>query len=190
MNVRTMGELFREELGQAEITVPGRTGLHVVACDNLTMSRAYLTDGDAFFSSGDPVNALAAYCYGEGWLHCGSACGFVAVTSPRCMFRNPIEPLAEDTREKLIEKTGRYDRLIATARAAVRVAPESGTAPFSIAEWVELVSAAYAGQGTAFLARREFENALACFSYGHGWLDAGVRAGLYIVTSDRDLFTI
>jgi hypothetical protein len=32
-------------------------------------------------------------------------------------------------------------------------------------------------------------NALACFSYGHAWLDAGVKLGVFKV-SDEALFTI
>jgi hypothetical protein len=32
-------------------------------------------------------------------------------------------------------------------------------------------------------------NALASFSYGYGWLDAGVRMGLFDVPDDSDLFT-
>jgi hypothetical protein len=31
-------------------------------------------------------------------------------------------------------------------------------------------------------------NALAAFSYGYGWLDAGVRMGLFSVPEDTGLF--
>ena len=34
------------------------------------------------------------------------------------------------------------------------------------------------------------EDALASFSYGHGWLDAGVTAGFFHILAERDLFTV
>jgi hypothetical protein len=33
-------------------------------------------------------------------------------------------------------------------------------------------------------------NALAAFSYGHAWLDAGARIGLFEVPTDGELFTV
>ena len=36
----------------------------------------------------------------------------------------------------------------------------------------------------------DYVNALAVFSYGYGWLDCGVRSGLFQITGDRHLFTI
>jgi len=190
MNVKRLGELLREELDGTGIAAPERTGIFMAASDNLTMSRAYLADGNAFFSSGDFVNALAAYCYGEGWLHCGASCGLVCIAAPRCLPGQPVDPLPPDSFARLSEKTHRYDRLLATARDSVRPAPETGTALYIAAERVGVVTALYARQGRRYLAREEPENALACFSYGHGWLDAGVRAGLYTVTANRDIFTI
>jgi hypothetical protein len=35
-----------------------------------------------------------------------------------------------------------------------------------------------------------FEDALACFSYGHGWLDAAIRAGLIRITGNREIFAV
>ena len=40
------------------------------------------------------------------------------------------------------------------------------------------------------MAAGQKEDALACFSYGHGWLDAGVQAGLFAVIANRDIFTV
>jgi hypothetical protein len=36
----------------------------------------------------------------------------------------------------------------------------------------------------------ELEDALAHFSYGHGWLDAGVTAGFFRIMTERDLFPV
>ncbi len=190
MKIDSLGRILREQEEAAAVVPPERTGLFTAAHDNLGMVTAYLLDGDSFLASGDPVNALAAYCYGSGWLHCGAACGFLSVPDTGCPLNEPIGPLPLSVREKLCEKTDRYGRLLSVARTAVKPAAEEGTALHAMADRVSSVTALYAGQGTRFLAQGEFENALACFSYGHGWLDAGVRAGLYSVVSDRDLFTL
>jgi hypothetical protein len=55
---------------------------------------------------------------------------------------------------------------------------------------VLLISAVYAGQGQRYFVQGQVENALACFSYGHGWLDAAVQAGIFSITKDRNLFTV
>jgi len=190
MNVRLLGDLLREEVTSTAIPAPERSGLHASAQDNLTMVHAYLTDGDTFLKSDDPVNALAAYCYGEGWLHCGAACGFLRIGIPQCLCNHTSGRLPHTASGKLEEKTMRYERLLAAARAAVRPAPEAGSALHLIAERVAIVAGVYARLGRRSRDQGNFESALAFFSYGHGWLDAGVRGGLFIVLSDRDLFTI
>jgi hypothetical protein len=58
------------------------------------------------------------------------------------------------------------------------------------AKTILLITAVYAGQGTRYLVQGKAESALACFSYGHGWLDAAVRAGLFRITAERELFTV
>lgn len=57
------------------------------AAECLGMARAYLDDGRHFRADGDPVNALAAYAYGHGWLDAAVRLGLVdgpdeAATSP------------------------------------------------------------------------------------------------------------
>jgi hypothetical protein len=48
---------------------------------------------------------------------------------------------------------------------------------------------AYYEDGIYFLKMNDPVNALACFSYGHAWLDAGAKLGVFIV-DDEKLFTI
>jgi hypothetical protein len=48
----------------------------------------------------------------------------------------------------------------------------------------------YLQDGRHFRASGDPVNALASFSYGYGWLDAGVRMGLFTVPDDTELFTI
>ncbi|MEA2034194.1 MAG: DUF357 domain-containing protein [Euryarchaeota archaeon] len=45
-------------------------------------------------------------------------------------------------------------------------------------------------EGMPVLAQGMYVNALAKFSYGYGWLDVGVRAGLFSIRKNRGLFTI
>jgi hypothetical protein len=49
---------------------------------------------------------------------------------------------------------------------------------------------AYLADGRHFRTVDDQVNALAAFSYGYGWLDCGVRLGLFDVPSDSELFTM
>ena len=51
------------------------------------------------------------------------------------------------------------------------------------------MAASYLDDGRHFREADDLVNALASFSYGYGWLDAGVRMGLFAVPDDTDLFT-
>ena len=53
-----------------------------IADEILEMAFAYLEDGVVFYKQGDPVNALAAWCYGYGWLDAGANLGILIVPSP------------------------------------------------------------------------------------------------------------
>jgi len=90
----------------------------------------------------------------------------------------------------LAEKTDRYEALLAEALAAATVAAPPET-PLSdaAAEHVEMAES-YLADGRHFREEDDLVNALASFSYGHGWLDAGARAGLLDVPSEGHLFTV
>jgi hypothetical protein len=156
------------------------------------MVSAYESDGRAFFTRGDPVNTLAAYWYAFGWLHSGIALGLLVSDNgtPGCPFTSAIEPLPEVGREKLDEKTARYFRLLDTAIGSVACAPDTATPAYRFASQVLCVAGAYRERGRLRMADGYKEDALACFSYGHGWLDAGVQAGLFSVLANREIFTI
>ena len=178
-------------LGTATIKAPEKTPLYESAEAVLVMARAYESDGRTFFKSGDPVNALASAWYGSGWLHFGITYGFLGMRLPAgCPFLNPCESLPASFAEKLEEKTRRYQRLLDTARASVECAGEPATASNGFSEKVLFIAALYAAQGARCLRNEVYEDALACFSYGHGWLDAGVTSGLFLITDHHDLFTV
>jgi len=89
----------------------------------------------------------------------------------------------------LAEKTDRYERLLAGAvDAATPVAPSGTPLGEATAELTEM-AVAYLEDGRHFRDEDDPVNALAAFSYGHAWLDAGARIGLLEVP-DSDLFTV
>lgn len=192
MKVSECQLLLSAGLGKTRITVPSGTTLEVIANGEMEMTRAYLSDGMGFFASGDLVNALAAFYYAFGWLHFGCAYGVLLTEMKKtpCPFLGPCERFPAPLMAKLHEKAGRYERLLNTARRSVAGAPDPSTPAYRIAEGTLQIAETYSTRGRWLLDKNRQEDALAGFSYGHGWLDAGVRAGLFTVLAERDLFTI
>jgi hypothetical protein len=165
----------------------GSTGQSVIR-----MASAYESDGTTFFEHGDPVNALAAYLYGLGWLHCGIASGLLIVQGENaaCPFAGGFEDIPASQHQKLDEKTGRYAHLLATALASVTPAPCHGTPAHAFSGQVLFIAEVYLQRGNRQASRGQLEEGLACFSYGHGWLDCGVQAGLFAIHAHREIFTV
>ncbi len=90
----------------------------------------------------------------------------------------------------LQEKTDRYEELLAAAVDAADIAPPEGTPMAGAAEECAEMARSYLEDGRHFRAEDDSVNALAAFSYGHAWLDAGARVGLFDVPTDGDLFTV
>jgi hypothetical protein len=88
------------------------------------------------------------------------------------------------------EKTERYERLLAEALDAAIVAPPEGTPMAEAADECEEMARSYLEDGQHFAAEENLVNALASFSYGHAWLDAGARIGLFDVPDEGHLFTV
>lgn len=88
----------------------------------------------------------------------------------------------------VVVRAREYEDLLAEAVdvAAVVADPkreEDGEAVLSMAR-------SYLADGRYFLGENDPVRALAAFSYGHGWLDAGARLGVVDVPVDDDLFAI
>ena len=191
MKIDECGRMLADLLSAAGAANPAPSYLGQSASAVLVMARAYESDGRTFFSSDDPVNALASFWYGFGWLDFGVCSGLVFTRrGETCPFREACEILAPVHAEALNEKTARYARLLATARDSVRPAPEPGTAAHGFAERVLLIAQVYAGIGNLHSLDGAAEDALRAFSYGHGWLDAGVTCGLFRITAHHELFTV
>jgi hypothetical protein len=90
----------------------------------------------------------------------------------------------------LEEKTDRYGELLADALEAATIAPPDGTPMADAAEDCYEMAASYLEDGEHFRDQDDLVNALASFSYGHAWLDAGARVGLFDVPRDGHLFTV
>lgn len=183
--------LLARVLDTASVAVPEKSALSGSCRSVLVMAKAYESDGRTFFASDDRVNALASAFYGFGWFHFGITDGLLKSTVPAgCPFFSPCEPLPPQFRDRLLEKSGRYEHLLDTARHAVRPAPEAGTAAGNFADRVLLIVSVYAESGNRCNVTGAYEDALARFSYAHGWLDAGVTAGLFVITDHHDLFPV
>lgn len=90
----------------------------------------------------------------------------------------------------LAEKTDRYEQLLAEALdTAERTVPEGTPLAEAAAEYEEMARS-YLADGRHFRTEDDPVNALAAFSYGHAWLDAGARLGLFAVSTKDDLFTV
>jgi hypothetical protein len=183
--------LFTATLAATRISAPESTPMNKIAALVLEMACAYESDGITFFVSDDPVNALASLYYGSGWLHFGLVSGMLTITPPpRCHLGEPHEVLPPQYREKLEEKACRYAHLLDTALSSVKYAPDPATISHGFAERIFSVAVVYARHGDYLLKTGSREDALASFSYGHGWLDAGVTAGFFRIMAERDIFTV
>ena len=90
----------------------------------------------------------------------------------------------------LEEKMERYETLLSAALEAAEIAPQEGTPLHEAALDYREMAESYLEDGRHFREQDDPVNALASFSYGHGWMDAGARVGIFEVPSEGDLFTV
>lgn len=90
----------------------------------------------------------------------------------------------------LLEKTDRYEAQLADAMVAVDPVPPAGTPLAQAADACEEMAGSYLADGRHFRSDDDPVNALAAFAYGHAWLDAGARIGLFDVAAEEHLFTV
>lgn len=105
---------------------------------------------------------------------------------------------------ELEEKVHRYKELLEIALGDVEVPPGLQLSQISnlghveirslghlqkVAEYYLTMARSYYKDGIHFHEKNDLVNALACFSYGHAWLDAGVRLEVFKV-KDKALFTV
>ncbi|HTY15821.1 MAG TPA: DUF357 domain-containing protein [Methanoregulaceae archaeon] len=186
-------ERYRNELGDFFCYFPEETQkptlVNKARTEICQLIRCYLEDGDHFLREGDRVNALASFAYAAGWIDAGFFVGLFEQKSP-CRILLEEEDLGQVLSGHLQEKTIRYGRLLKSACEACRPSAEPGISWYEGGLRVIAVAQAHLQGGRWFLGDDRFNNALCCFSYGHGWLDAALRVGLISITSGRELFAI
>ena len=185
-DLATLSILYLRSLEDISSPIRDPSALRVVADQILEMAWAYQKDGEFFIRLDDPVNALASWCYGYGWLDAGSHLGLLSATSAFIGFVGTIHHSHE---EKLVEKTIRYERMLSAAASAIKDAPDSSSPIFKICATFREIVLTWQTNGEDHLMEGNFTPALASFSYGYGWLDAGIRSGLFQIRGDRHLFT-
>ena len=189
MRLEEYGGLFEGALLRVRVAVPEERPLFRVAAEVMEMAAAYLSDGVTFLEAGDRVNALAAFAYGLGWLDAGSSLGLIEPYDPHPPEAVDARILPSQT-ARLDEKTRRYRRMLDSALAAVKEAPDVSSPLHAAArEFLWVAQRWYEGGGER-LDAGDLNGALLRLSYGYAWLDAGIRAGLFRVTGRRDLFTV
>jgi len=87
-------------------------------------------------------------------------------------------------------KTEQYETLLSDALDAAEIAPPAETPLADAATDCEEMARSYLEDGRHFKDQGDLVNALAAFSYGHAWLDAGARIGVLDVPREGHLFTI
>lgn len=188
MTLDEQGALFLEALRRIRIAVPEKTLLFRAAEEVVEMAAAYQSDGMAFLAD-DPVNALAAFAYGLGWLDAGSRLGLLEP-----YVAHPPEAtdvcMPDRLAAHLDEKTRRYRRMLKSALSAVEAGSDEASPLFSGAEEFCSTARSWYADGVECLDAGDLAGALARFSYGYAWLDAGIRAGLFRITGERDLFAV
>ena len=78
----------------------------------------------------------------------------------------------------LEEKVGRYLELFEAALESTGLARGLEPGPHAKGEEFLNMARAYFADGLQFKEDNDLVNALVCFSYGHAWLDAGLRMGI------------
>ena len=89
----------------------------------------------------------------------------------------------------LPEKVKRSDELLRTALKYFEIGVQENSHLRKVCEDFSNMASSYYNDGIHFVEEGDLVNALVCFSYGHAWLDAGVKLGVFKV-SDENLFTI
>jgi len=191
MNLQELGSELGARINETRLIPANRSILRACGKEILGMVQAYYVDGTTFFfTKGDLPNALASFTYAFGWLDAGSCLGYVSTRSqglPQCR-PDPGKNHSSDPR--LMEKTRRYYNLLSVACHGLEPAPEGGSCLHDTGEKILMIARLFLENGFHNEQSGDIFSALASYSYGFGWLDAGVRIGLFRIIRNRELFTI
>jgi hypothetical protein len=91
---------------------------------------------------------------------------------------------------ELEPKVAHYEELLAEALEEATAVPDADTPLGEVAAEFREMASSYLADGRHFRSENDPVNALAAFSYGHAWLDAGARLGVFDVPDEGHLFTV
>lgn len=89
----------------------------------------------------------------------------------------------------LDEKTKRYRVMLESALEDINISIREKSYLAGVADDYLNMARSYFKDGVHFAQNEDPVNALVCFCYGHAWLDAGVRLGVFTASEDK-LFAI
>ncbi|WP_346866167.1 DUF357 domain-containing protein [Methanocalculus sp. MSAO_Arc2] len=185
----TLCRSFRSALGSCTPAITTISPYRKIAEEIVEMATAYKEDGWVFYTRNDPVNALAAWYYGYGWLDAGTYLGVINTDTQFPGIDGCIDIIPPLFSAILEEKTIRYANMLTLASLAIDWAPDSSSPIYLACAHVVSIVEQWRTTGDMYLQKNWYAPALASYSYGYGWLDCGVRAGLFRITGDRRLFT-
>lgn len=89
----------------------------------------------------------------------------------------------------LINYTKKYRELLEKALDTIKINIENESFLKDIARNYQEMAKNYLEDGKVLEEKKDYIRALASYSYAYGWIDSGVRIGLFYGT-DRNLFTL
>lgn len=182
---------LEKRLAKLESIPPPGSILSSCAREISIMTDAYYHDGMAFLAHDDLPNALASFSYALGWMDTGICMGLLSSPAGSGLpLARGGDPPQGDIPGRYREKAARYQILLSRACTSLVPAPDTDTCTRSFSERILFIAGAFSTQGKHWEESGDLDSALAAYSYGFGWLDAGVRLGLFRITGNRGLFTI
>ena len=170
-------------------TIPDETPAGCIVYEFKEMISSYITDAAAFRDRNDLINEYASYTYAHGWLDCGIFLGYFKSNTPS-LYLPDDSYIPMEQQERLKEKTLRYERMLKHAIKSVEPAPESGSPYYKAAIYIiRKAHDVFTRIENQHLSGTTYIVSLGWLSYGYGWLDAGLRAGLFRILENPDLFT-
>lgn len=187
--IRNYSESLTRAFQSISFSLPDYTPTGCIIAEFKEMIWSYISDAAAFRDRDDLVNEYASYAYAHGWLDTGIFLGYYrSNTLDLCL---PDDSwFAVEQYDRLKEKTHRYEGMLRDALGSVEPAPESGSPYHKAAVWIlRKAEDAYILTKTQHHPDTSYAASLGRLSYGYGWLDAGLRAGLFRILENPELFT-
>jgi hypothetical protein len=186
---RKYSESLKDAYNSLSSSLPDETPVGRVVTEFKEMIQSYIADAEAFRYNNDLVNEYASLTYAHGWMDAGLFLGFFRGHVPS-LYLPDDSIIPGDQQRRLQEKTLRYKWMLRNALDSVEPAPETGSPYYQAA--LDILRMA----GTICTrTENDFYPGITCtpllgrLSYGYGWLDAGLRAGLFRILANPDLFT-